>query len=106
MIQLFDQLLIWQQNDYANSPMEDSWRKFYVKFTEFRNHYNQLALLTKFINFLTLRYITLDKSSVRKCLGDAAHQTILAIAYEQGRPEKLRGPGQRVKVGPLTQVVR
>ena len=24
----------------------------------------------------------------------------------QGRPEKLRGPGQRVKVGPLTQVVR
>ena len=26
--------------------------------------------------------------------------------YRQGRPEKLRGPGQRVKVGPLTQVVR
>ena len=24
----------------------------------------------------------------------------------QGRPEKLRGPGQRVKVGPLTQVIR
>ena len=24
----------------------------------------------------------------------------------QGRPEKLRGPGQRVKVGPFTQVVR
>ena len=26
--------------------------------------------------------------------------------YIQGRPEKLRGPGQRVKVGPFTQVVR
>ena len=24
----------------------------------------------------------------------------------QGRPEKLRGPGQRVKVGPFTQVIR
>ena len=27
-------------------------------------------------------------------------------AYRQGCPEKLRGLGQRVKVGPLTQVVR
>ena len=26
--------------------------------------------------------------------------------YEQGRLEKLRGPGQRVTVGPFTQVVR
>ena len=30
----------------------------------------------------------------------------LALVEKQGRPEKLRGPGQRVKVGPLTQVVR
>ena len=28
------------------------------------------------------------------------------IVHDQGRPEKLRGPGQRVKVGPFTQVVR
>ena len=26
--------------------------------------------------------------------------------FNQGHPEKLRGPGQRVKVGPFTQVVR
>ena len=28
------------------------------------------------------------------------------VRIQAGPPEKLRGPGQRVKVGPLTQVVR
>ena len=36
---LEDQPLVWLRNDCANFPMEDAWRKFYVKFTEFRNHY-------------------------------------------------------------------
>ena len=42
-----------------------------------------------------------------------AYYACIMMAYltrvykdEQGRPEKLRGPEQRVKVGPLTQVVR
>ena len=38
-IQLLDQPLVWQRNDCANFPMEDSRRKFYVKFTDFRNRY-------------------------------------------------------------------
>ena len=45
MIQLFDQSLVRQRIDCANSPMEDSRRKFYAKFTEFRNRYLTIQLL-------------------------------------------------------------
>ena len=30
---------------------------------------------------------------------------LLLMWFTQGQPEKLRGPGQRVKVGPFTQAV-
>ena len=36
----------------------------------------------------------------------AAYHCCTSYQCRQGCPEKLRGPGQRVKVGPFTQVVR
>ena len=37
---------------------------------------------------------------------DSPHFCLMEYKYinRQGRPEKLRGPGQRVKVGPFTQL--
>ena len=54
MIQLFDQSLVRQRIDCANSPMEDSWRKFYAKFTEFRNRY--LILVHDARNQVSIRW--------------------------------------------------
>ena len=55
-----------------------------------------------------LRIVIMESLGVEQLMGMAGSGDYRARSYMevQGRPEKLRGPGQRVKVGPLTQVVR
>ena len=58
-----------------------------------------VAALSKYLtgSYCSIRVIYIDLVLL-SCLG--------CLSGKQGRPEKLRGPGQRVKVGPFTQVVR